>query len=297
MHAGTTLYWSFKRKAATHSIKAAPSLLRMRHPSKSAKVPPHAARAMTPLEWRTGGRTYTARWPHTDKPGSSMGSTFSYMPPANTGMSAVQWHMFGLRKTTATGRYTTAVATAAPARSGLICAAKSRRAQPEARAPSLKGPAMVNTVNVSCSSDTDAALGLATADKQRAGLVGNQTDPRHPLTDCREEGPVGVDAAVPVASGNALEGAAAQMQESSPQVQCMLSCSFVPGLGQILPCLCMLRVCFQSRFDFPLCQHECCLGIIASAKQSLCYVHACCSHSLSPNSRKSCHLVHCNLCN
>ena len=70
--------------------------------------------------------------------------------------------------------YTTAVATAAPARSGLICAAKSRRAQPEARAPSLKGPAMVNTVNVSCSSDTDAALGLATADKQRAGLVGTR---------------------------------------------------------------------------------------------------------------------------
>lgn len=181
---------------------------------------------MTPLEWRTGGRTYTARWSHTDKPGSNIGSTFSYMPPANTGMSAVQWHMFGLRKTTAIGRYTMAVATAAPARSGLISAVKSRRAQPEARAPSLKGPAMVNTVNLSCSSDTDAAVGLAAADRQRAGLVGNQTAPRILLTGCRVEAPVGVDAIVPVAGVDTLQGSAAQMQDSSPQVQCMLSCCF-----------------------------------------------------------------------
>jgi len=178
---------------------------------------------MTPLEWRTGGRTYTARLPRTDKPGSNMGRTFSYVPPANTGMSAVQWHMFGLRKTTATRRYTTAVATAAPARTGLISAAKSRRAQLGVQAGSMKEPAMVKTVNLSCSSDTDAALGLATADRQSAGLVGNQVAPRLLLTDCREEAPVGVDAAVPVAGENALQGSVAQMQESSPQVQCVLS--------------------------------------------------------------------------
>ncbi|DBB08895.1 TPA: hypothetical protein ACH3X3_007538 [Trebouxia sp. C0006] len=215
---GTTLYWSFKRKAATHSIKAAPSTLRMRYAKRSTDRPPYAAKPMTPVEWRTGSRTYTARWPRTDKPGSSMGSTFSSMPPANTGMSAVQWHMFGLRKTTAPGGYTTAVATAAPARSGLISSARSRRAQPGMRAPSVKGSAMVNTYSLSCSSDTDAGLGLATADKQRAGLVGNQIAPRLPLTDYREEAPVGVDTAVPVASGNALEGAAAHMQDSSPQI-------------------------------------------------------------------------------
>lgn len=251
LHAGTTLYWSFKRKAATHSIKAAPSTLRMRYAKRSTDRPPYAAKPMTPLEWRTGSRTYTARWPRTDWPGSSMGSTFSSMPPANTGMSAVQWHMFGLRKTTAPGGYTTAVATAAPARSGLISSARSRRAQPGMRAPSVKGSAMVNTYSLSCSSDTDAGLGLATADKQRAGLVGNQIAPRLPLTDYREEAPVGVDTAVPVASGNALEGAAAQMQDSSPQVQCLLSCCFVPCLRQILCFLCMLRVCFQSSLVSP----------------------------------------------
>ena len=110
---------------------------------------------------------------------------------------------------------------------------------------------MVNTYSLSCSSDTDAGLGLATADKQRAGLVGNQIAPRLPLTDYREEAPVGVDTAVPVASGNALEGAAAQMQDSSPQVQCLLSCCFVPCLRQILCFLCMLRVCFQSSLVSP----------------------------------------------
>ncbi len=175
MHAGMTLCWSFKRKAATHSIKAAPSTLSMRRTSNSAKGPPHAATAMTPLEWRTGGRTYTARWPHTDKPGSGMGSSFSYVPPAHTGMSAVQWHMsFRPHRTTATSRHSTAVATAASARSELVSAAKSRQAQPGPRAPSMKEPAMVNTFNLSCSSDTDAAVGLATADKQRAGLVGTR---------------------------------------------------------------------------------------------------------------------------
>lgn len=195
MHAGTTLYWSFKRKAATHSIKAAPSTLRMRYAKRSTDRPPHAAKPMTPLEWRTSGRTYTARWPRTDKSGSSMGSTFSSMPPANTHMSTVQWHMFGLRKTTATSCYTTAVATAGPARSGLISAARSRRVQPGTRTPSVKEPAMVNLVNVSCSPDTDAALGLATADRQRTGVVGNKIAPCVPLTHCREEAPVGVDAA------------------------------------------------------------------------------------------------------
>ena len=238
MHAGMTLYWSSKRKPATHSITAAPSTLRIGHTSRSAKGPPYAAKAMTPLEWRTGGRTYTARWPQTDKPGSSMGRTFTYVPPANTGMSAVRWHMFGLRKTAATSRLSTAVATAASARSELISAAKSHQAQPGPPARSMKEPATVNTINLSCSSHAEATVGLPTADKQRTGLLGNQTAPRMLLTDCCDKAPVGVHAAVPVAGdGDKLEGAAAQMQASSQQVHCLLSRCLVPGVRQILPFL------------------------------------------------------------
>ena len=192
-----------------------------------------------------------------------MGSTFTYVPPAHTGMSAVQWHMFGLRRTTATSRHSTAVATAAPARFELISAAKSRQAQLGARAPSVKEPAMVNTFNLSCSSDTDAAVGLATADKQRAGLVGNQTAPRMLLTDCCEAIPVGVNAAVPVAAVDKLKGTAAQMQESSQQVKCMHSCCHVPCLRQILPFLYMLRVQFPGRTEWPLMLAQ----MLPSAKQ------------------------------
>ena len=238
MHAGTTLYWSSKRKPATHSITAAPSTLRIRHTSRSAKGPPYAAKTMTPLEWRTGGRTYTARWPQTDKPGSSMGRTFTYVPPANTGMSAVQWHMFGLRKTSATSCLSTAVATAASARSELISAAKSRQAQPGPPARSMKEPATVNTINLSCSSHAEATVGLATADKRRTGLLGNQTAPRMLLTDCCDRASVGVHAAVPVAGdGDKLEGTAAQMQASSQQVHCLLSRCLVRCVRQILPFL------------------------------------------------------------
>ncbi|KAL0031892.1 hypothetical protein WJX79_003802 [Trebouxia sp. C0005] len=163
--------------------------------------------------------TYTARWPHSDKPGGSMASTFSYVPPAHTGMSAVQWHItFRQRRTTATSRLTTAVAPAASAGPEMVSAAKSRQAQAGPRVPPVKGPAMVNTFNLSCSSDTDVAVGLAIADKQRAGLVGDQTAPRMLFTDRREEVSTGVDAAVPVAGGDSLEVPAAQMQESSQQI-------------------------------------------------------------------------------
>ncbi|KAL0023836.1 hypothetical protein WJX77_010158 [Trebouxia sp. C0004] len=193
---GMTRYWSSKRKAATHFIAPAPSTLRMGYTSRSANAPPHTATAMTPLEWRTGGRTYTARWPHTDKPGSSMGSTF---------------------QTTATSRHSTAVATAASARSKLASAAKIRQAQLGAPARSVKAPAMVNSFNLSCSADTNVAVRLASADKQRTGPRGGQAPPCLVHTDCFED-PVGVHATVPVAGGDALEGTAAQMQESSHQV-------------------------------------------------------------------------------
>ena len=233
MHAGLTLYWSFKCKAATHSITAAPCTLRMRHTSRSTDCPPYAATAMTPLEWRTGGRTYTARWPSTDKPASGMGGSSRFVPPAHTAMSAVQWHTsFRLLRTTVTSRHSTAVATAASARSELVSAAQSRQAQPGARARSVKAPATVHIFNLSCSSDTDAAVRLATADKQRTCLVDDQTAPRMLLTDCCEAVPVGDNGAVPVAGVDALEGTA-QMLESSQQVQCLLSC-FVPCLGRIL---------------------------------------------------------------
>lgn len=179
-----------------------------------------------------------------------MASTFSYVPPAHTGMSAVQWHItFRQRRTTATSRLTTAVAPAASAGPEMVSAAKSRQAQAGPRVPPVKGPAMVNTFNLSCSSDTDVAVGLAIADKQRAGLVGDQTAPRMLFTDRREEVSTGVDAAVPVAGGDSLEVPAAQMQESSQQVLCPLSCCFVFCLRQILCFLCMLGVEFQGRID------------------------------------------------
>jgi len=96
----------------------------------------------------------------------------------------------------------------------------------------VKAPATVHIFNLSCSSDTDAAVRLATADKQRTCLVDDQTAPRMLLTDCCEAVPVGDNGAVPVAGVDALEGTA-QMLESSQQVQCLLSC-FVPCLGRIL---------------------------------------------------------------
>jgi len=299
MHVGLTLYWSFKCKAATHSITAAPCTLRMRHTSRSTDRPPYAATAMTPLEWRTGGRTYTARWPSTDKPASGMGGSSRFVPPAHTAMSAVQWHMsFRLLRTTATSRHSTAVATAASARSELVSALQSRQAQPGARARSVKAPATVHIFNLSCSSDTDAAVRLATADKQRTRLVGDQTAPRMLLTDCCEAVPVGDNGAVPVAGVDALEGTAAQMLESSQQVQCLLSC-FVPCLGRILRFLCMPRFQFQGRFDLLLMLAHMLPGLQCFCQAELfvlLMLCACLVHSLPPHSRKLCHLVHCSLC-